>query len=223
MTISARAPIAFDRSDDLVELARARRDRVRFVHVPSRRYLAVDGNSAPGGATFQASVTTLYPVAYSLHFGLRKRGLNAPVGMLEALYWFTPAELFGDEADGAQPEFGGPRRWRLILPVPAGADEGDVEAAILAAARRHELKALDRLRVVTWEEGPSAQVLHLGPYAAEPETLRVLHAAIADAGLVPHGPHHEIYLNDPRSVGEANARTVLRQPVRWPDDEPALD
>jgi hypothetical protein len=98
------------------------------------------------------------------------------------------------------------------------AGEEEVQAAIKEAAGRHELAALDRLRVVNWEEGPSAELLYIGPYAAETQALRILHATIAQVGLVAHGPHHEIYLNDPRQVGEEMARTVLRQPVRWPED-----
>ena len=65
----------------------------------------------------------------------------------------------------------------------------------------------------TWAEGPSAQILHVGPYGDEGPTIQKLHGAIAAAGLRPHGPHHEIYLNDPHRVGEDRARTVLRQPV----------
>ena len=218
MSTAVRAPITFDRSDDLAALARCRPDRVRFVHVPARRYLAVDGTETPGGATFQSAVTTLYPVAYGLHVALKRRGVSARVGMLEALYWLAPTDQLTETADTGQPELGGPRRWRLILPLPMEAGEEEVQAAIKEAAGRHELAALDRLRVVNWEEGPSAELLHIGPYATETEALRILHATIAQAGLVPHGPHHEIYLNDPRQVGEEMARTVLRQPVRWPED-----
>jgi hypothetical protein len=216
MSTAVRAPLTFDRSDDLAALARCLPDRVRFVHVPARRYLAVDGTETPGGATFQSAVTTIYPIAYGLHSALMHRGVTAPVGMLEALYWLRPRNP--GATDAGQPELGGPRRWRLILPLPQEAGEQEVQAAIQEASGRHELAALDRLRVVNWEEGPSAELLHIGPYAAETEALRILHATIHQVGLVRHGPHHEIYLNDPRRVGEENARTVLRQPVRWPDD-----
>ena len=46
-------------------LARARRDRVRFVEVPERRFLAVDGCERPGGQTFQNAIMTLYPIAHA--------------------------------------------------------------------------------------------------------------------------------------------------------------
>jgi hypothetical protein len=187
-------------------LARARRDRVRFVEVPERRFLAVDGCARPGGQTFQNAIKTLYPVAYTLHFLLRQAGVNAPVGALEGLYWLAPEYVTDQERE--------PMSWRLMIPIPAEASEQDVEQAIHDAVAKRQLPALALLHVVTWSEGPSAQILHIGPYAAEPPTIGKLMAAIGAAGFQASGPHHEIYISDPRRVGEARTKTVLRQAVR---------
>ena len=73
--------------------ARAPRRRVEFLDVPEQRYLAVDGCERPGGQTFQNGIGTLYPVAYTLHFLLRKAGVHERVGNLEALYWLTPDDV----------------------------------------------------------------------------------------------------------------------------------
>ena len=54
--------------------------------------------------------------------------------------------------------------------------------AIHEASERRPLPALDRLHVVRWEEGPAAQILHIGPYSEETPTIRRLHAAIVEAG-----------------------------------------
>jgi hypothetical protein len=103
--------------------------------------------------------------------------------------------------------------WRLMLAIPEEAGEPEIERAIVEAARRRPLPLASILRVARFAEGPSAQILHIGSYANETETLRRLHAAIAEAGYAARGPHHEIYLNDPRQVGEAKMKTVLRQPM----------
>lgn len=190
----------------------APRDLVALVDVPKRRYLAVDGFERPGGQTFQNGIATLYPIAYALHFLLRKSDANVPVGTLEALYWTTP----GDGKHEGETDTAGHDAWswRLLIPVPEVATEEDVERAIRDAANRRTLPALSRLHVVQWHEGRCAQLLHVGPYAAEPETVARLHEAIGRAGLVPCGPHHEIYLNDPNQVGMAKAKTMLRLAVR---------
>ena len=39
--------------------------------------------------------------------------------------------------------------------------------------------------------------------------------AIPAHGAVPSRCHHEIYLSDPRRVGPAKLRTILRQPVSF--------
>ena len=105
-------------------------------------------------------------------------------------------------------------RWQLVLPVPDKATEADVEQAICEAARRRTLPAMSRLRVVHWDERTCAQLLHVGPYATEAPSLAKLREGIARAGFEPSGPHHEIYLNDPRQVGEMKAKTILRLAVR---------
>jgi hypothetical protein len=215
--------VTFERSDDLVELARARSDRVRFVHVPERSYLAIDGTEPPGGPFYRSAIQTLYPVAYALHFALRRRGVKARVGMLEGLYWLTPEELLDGEEPGRRAEDEYHWRWQLLLAVPLEASEVEVETAIHDASQRRALPALDRLHVMRWEEGPAAQLVHVGPYSAETPSIRRLHAAIVAAGYEPHGQHHEIYLNDPGQVGEEKARTLVRRPVRRPSEDSALD
>lgn len=217
----ASAEIEFERSSDLIELARARRDRVRWVDIGERRFLAVDGDEPPGSPVYQQAIGTLYPVAYTLHFALRARGVRSPIGMLEGLYWIDPDEMRAwtetddSPTDGSATE-SAPHaiiaKWRLMLAVPVEATEVEVEQAILAAARRRPLPLAALLRVIGFHEGPCAQILHVGSYAAEGPTLRILHEAIAAGGFQPRGPHHEIYLNDPRQ-GEDRAKTLLRQPV----------
>lgn len=202
--------VTFEHGDDLRRLASARRDRTRFVRVPHARFLAIDGTETPGSPAYLEAIGALFGTAYRLHFLLKGRGVNEPIGMLEALYWFTPEELLGTDAtDGSA---GQPRdwRWRLLIAVPYATTRDEVAVATRSGT---ESPCEGRIVLDEWTEGPSAQILHVGPYGDEGPTIRKLHAAIAEAGMRAHGPHHEIYLNDPHRVGEDRARTVLRQPV----------
>lgn len=205
--------ITFDHGDDLRRLASARRDRVRFVTLPRARFLVIDGTEVPGSPEFIAAIGALYGAAYRLHFLLKGRGVSEPVGMLEALYWFTPEELLGDGATEVDTVVPHDWRWRLQIAVPDATTRDEVAVAARSgkAGQWEERIVLDE-----WTEGPSAQILHVGRYGDEGPTIRKLHDAIAAAGLEAHGPHHEIYLNDPHRVGEERARTVLRQPVTEP-------
>jgi hypothetical protein len=213
MVVASPPAVAFERPTGADDLRSARRDRVRFVDVPGRAFLAIDGSEPPGGEEFQRAVETLYPVAYTLHFALKERSVSAPVGALEGLFWLTPEELLADPAQVEADRASRGWHWRLLLPVPDEASEVEIEAAMAAAARKRPLRAADRLRVLRWTEGTAAQILHVGPYEAEQPTIRTLHDAIAAAGLRPRGHHHEVYLSDPRRGNPDRIKTLLRQPV----------
>lgn len=205
--------VEFEQVVDYRKLIEARVDRVRFVDVPECRQLAVDGLGQPGGPEFQSAMAALYPVAYTLHFALKRRGVDAPVGALEGLFWLGDAESISP----AQFKDGVPTglewEWSLRLPVPAPAAADEIEAAIAEVARKKNPPALGMLRTIRWAEGPSAQILHVGPYGAEPATIERLHAEITSAGLQLRGRHHEIYISDPTRTAPERLKTVLRQPV----------
>lgn len=214
MTIAA-APtsLEFEHDEDPESLLRATAERVRFLYVPYRHYLAVEGSGGPADPSFKDAIATLYPVGYTLHFALRDRGSLAPVGALEGLYWVDqpgpmPVELFS--ATG----WASSMSWRLMLPVPDAATDEEVQAAIEQARERRSgpPPAIDHVVCKGWLEGESAQLLHVGPYDAERPTLERLQAAIAAVGMRPRGCHHEIYLSGPGTAA-ARLRTILRLPV----------
>ena len=57
-------------------------------------------------------------------------------------------------------------------------------------------------------------MLHVGPYAAERPSLDKMDRFAAAHGLRKSGPHHEIYLGDPRRTKPERLRTILRHPVK---------
>jgi hypothetical protein len=65
----------------------------------------------------------------------------------------------------------------------------------------------------TLDEGQCVQMLHVGPYSKEGETISQMTALAGQKGLSFHGRHHEIYLSDPRRVPPERLRTILRLPV----------
>ena len=63
-------------------------------------------------------------------------------------------------------------------------------------------------------EGACLQTLHIGPYTDEAPVLAHLHERVMlEHGVTFNGPHHEIYLSDPRRVAPDKLKTILRQPV----------
>jgi hypothetical protein len=119
---------------------------------------------------FTAAVGALYGASYSLHFLLRNRGIEAPVGHLEGLWESdAPDWLLGPPT--ANP---GTWRWTLLIALPDDATDEDVASAMAVARRRRPSPLDSRLTVMTIHEGACAEAMHVGPYATEPETIELI-------------------------------------------------
>ena len=184
-----------------------------LVDVPGLGYLMIDGEGAPEPklgdepTELQRSFAAIFPVTYTIKFRLKRDGLTTPILPLEAL-WFVDGETF--DMNAPKEEW----RWRILMAVSHEVTSAIFDEAVAEVRRKKgDSEALSKLRIERWTEGRCAQVMHVGPYAAEGPTIERLHTFIADQGLRMRGAHHEIYLGDPRTADPAKLKTVLRQPV----------
>lgn len=69
-----------------------------------------------------------------------------------------------------------------------------------------------RLKIVTWEYGPTAQILHKGAYTNERATVEKLRAYVAEKGYRIAGEHEEEYLTAPSSDA-SRFLTIIRYRV----------
>lgn len=93
-------------------------------------------------------------------------------------------------------------------------NEADLQPAKTSLEREKPELDLGMVRLETFEEGLSAQILHVGPYATEGPTIEGLHEFILEKGYEPHGKHHEIHMSDPRRTVPDAWKTLIRHPVR---------
>lgn len=183
---------------------------VRFLALAPARAVMVDGEGAAGPEAFAPLMPGLYGTAYALRFALKRRGVDRKVGPLEGLYSTADGTtdldlILGDDRAGW--------RWTLLITLPAEATDDELEAALASGRSKMDGAVAARLRLGTLDEGRVAQLLHVGPYAAERPSIERLHAAIEAAGLRPRDAHHEIYLGDPARSAPERLRTILRHPV----------
>ncbi|MEV0268232.1 GyrI-like domain-containing protein [Hamadaea sp. NPDC050747] len=165
-----------------------------IVDIPEQEFLMVDGHGDPDGPGYPEAVAGLYKPAYALRFALKKAGVERKVAPLEGRWWADDLAVFAAGGDRSH------WKWTLMIGLPP-------EAAGLA------VPLPDGVRRERFAEGLSAQALHIGPYATEPETLDVLHAFITEQGYAISGDHHEIYLSDPRRAKPERLKTILRYPI----------
>ncbi|MFA6492630.1 MAG: GyrI-like domain-containing protein [Patescibacteria group bacterium] len=67
------------------------------------------------------------------------------------------------------------------------------------------------VKIVVWQGGEYAEILHLGPYSEEEPTIKKLHDFIKEQGYKIAGDHEEEYLTSPDAK---NQKTVIRYRIK---------
>jgi len=181
---------------------------VSEVEVPALNYLMIDGHGDPNTAPeYQLAIEALYSLAYKAKFIAKKRsGLDYVVPPLEGLWWAADMAAFSTQDKSAW-------QWTMMIMQPDGVNAEVIAQATAEVEQKKNLPTISQIRIESLDEGHALQIMHIGPYAEEAETIARMHAFAADNGYALVGKHHEIYLSDPRKVAPQKLRTVLRQPV----------
>jgi len=181
-----------------------------LVEVPELQFLMVDGHGDPNTAQeYTDALEALYAVAYKVKFA-SKRALDQDyvVPPLEGLWWAEDMTTFVSRDKSVWD-------WTMMIMQPEWIDGQTVEQAVQQVAKTKDLPALPKVRLESYLEGLSVQIMHLGSYDDEAPTLARLHNEfLPENGLTEAGKHHEIYLSDPRRTAPEKLKTVLRQPVK---------
>jgi hypothetical protein len=181
---------------------------VSVVDVPAMKFLMADGRGDPNASPEYAGVVeALYAVAYTLKFTIkREREIDFAVMPLEGLWWVEDMSQFSVQHKEDW-------LWTMMIMQPDYITADGVMVALADVAKKKKLALLDRIRFEPYHEGLSAQIMHLGPYAAEAPTIARLHNFIEANGYQRRGKHHEIYLGDSRKTAPEKLQTVIRQPM----------
>ncbi len=181
-----------------------------LVDVPEFRFAVVDGagGDPAHNPDFQNAVAALYGVSYTIKFALKKArpAREYSVMPLEGLWWCEGLRQF----DMSRPELW---RWRLMIFQPDFVDDGVFQKAVAELSEKKQTTALPAVRLERFEEGRCVQMMHVGPYAAEPATIARMQEFAAGEGYAFSGRHHEIYMGDPRRAKPERLKTILRSPV----------
>ncbi|HEC87472.1 MAG TPA: hypothetical protein ENI49_06395 [Thermoplasmatales archaeon] len=178
-----------------------------IVEIEEGKFLTIEGKGAPGGKEFQAKSSALYSLAYGVKMLMKKEDKDFTVAKLEGLWW----------VDFDKPYTEVPREewmWKLLIRQPEFITTEIVEKARQEVIKKKKLKLVREIKFEKMKEGKCVQILHIGPYSTEPESLEKMYNLMKEKGLVYNGFHHEIYISDPRKVPEERLKTILRQPVR---------
>jgi hypothetical protein len=170
------------------------------------QYLAIIGKGAPGGDQFSACIGALYSMAFTIKMTRKFAGQqDYAVCKLESLW---PCEINIAPAPKEQWE------WKLLIRTPDFISEVDRRQALDTLRKKGKSPNAEKVKLETIDEGQCVQMLHIGPYDREHETVALMRAFAEQKGLQIFGQHHEVYLSDPRRVQPERLKTILRNPVK---------
>ncbi len=210
--------LTLDLKKDLKAFYSPSAKKIETIIVPRFNFLMIAGAVEPGqepgtSPLFEQNMQALYGAAYTLKFMLKQRKqdpVDYPVMALEGLWDVKDGKFDMRVKDNWL--------YTLMILVPDLITPQLFEEALAQMRKKKgDQPGFARLRLDGFEEGLCVQTMHLGPYAAELETLEKMQAFMAANGfsdLVGQGgKHHEIYLGDPRKAAPEKLKTVMRHPV----------
>ena len=193
------------------------KNKPEIVNVPAMNYIAVRGKGDPNeeNGSYQKAIGILYAVAYTLKMSYKTNYkidgfFEYVVPPLEGFWWqdhtdridYTDKSLFN---------------WISVIRLPDFITKKDFDWAVETAQKKKNIDCTSA-EFLTLEEGLCVQIMHLGSFDDEPQSVSIMNEYIENNGyendINEKRLHHEIYLSDARKVPTEKWKTVIRHPIR---------
>lgn len=193
------------------------KNKPEIVTVPKANYIAVRGKGNPNeiDGAYQQAISILYTVAYTLKMSYKTE--HKIEGFFE--YVVPPLEGFWwqDNVDGIDYADKAAFNWISVIRLPEFITKKDFEWAVETASEKKKLDC-SSAEFLTVDEGLCVQIMHIGAFDDEPQTVTLMDEYIAQNGyendITESRLHHEIYLSDARKVAPEKWKTVIRHPIK---------
>ena len=193
------------------------KNKPEIVTVPKANYIAVRGKGDPNeiDGAYQKAISILYAIAYTLKMSYKTE--HKIEGFFE--YVVPPLEGFWwqDNVDGIDYADKAAFNWISVIRLPEFITQKDFEWAVETASEKKKLDC-SSAEFLTVDEGLCVQIMHIGAFDDEPQTVALMDEYIAQNGyendITESRLHHEIYLSDARKVAPEKWKTVIRHPIK---------
>lgn len=182
------------------------------VDVPAFGFFIIDGEGNPNSDAFAEAIGVLYSLSYAIRMSPKKD--RAPKDYFE--YTVYPLEGIWDLNEKGRAEYDGTfdknnLEYRLMIRQPNFVDKAYADQVIEWVKKEKPHPLLEQVSFEFIEDGPSVQMLHLGPYDDEPASFKQMEAFADAEGLKRKSMvHREIYLSDARKTAPEKLKTILR-------------
>ena len=208
--------MAFDFKKEYKELYMPK-NRPEIVTVPKANYIAVRGNGDPNqeGGAYQQAIGILYAVAYTLKMSYKTDYKIA--GFFE--YVVPPLEGFWwqEGIEGVDYSNKNTFHWISVIRLPDFITKENFDWAVETALKKKKLDC-SSAEFLTIDEGLCVQIMHLGSFDSEPDTVALMDDYLEKNGYENDFSkarlHHEIYMSDARKVPPEKWKTVIRHPIK---------
>ena len=171
------------------------------------KFLTILGKGEPAGIEFTKAIEALYPLAYGIKKIYKNQEMDFAVPKLEGLWWVNSEK---NALEVPRSEW----HWKLLIRIPDFVTSKEFENAKTEVVKKKGIEKINEIAFEKITEGKCIQIMHIGPYSTEPETIKQMKEFMKQNGLVENGLHHEIYISDPRKTIPEKMKTILRQPVK---------
>jgi hypothetical protein len=200
-----------------------------LIEIPQMNYIMVEGKGDPNteGGEYKEAVEILYNLSFTIKMSkLGKEKLEGyfdyVVPPLEGLWWLENEDQMSfEEMDFTKKD---KFCWISMIRQPEFVTKEVFDWAVETSRKKRKDLDLSKARFETYTEGLCAQIMHLGSYDNEANTIKLLEEFIRSENLVNDmnsktqegmlRRHHEIYLSDPRKAKPETLKTVIRHPVK---------
>ena len=193
------------------------KNKPEIVTIPKANYIAVRGKGNPNevDGEYQRAISVLYAVAYTLKMSYKtdykiEGFFEYVVPPLEGFWW-------QDKVDGVDYSSKDTFNWISVIRLPDFVTRTDFDWAVDTASRKKKLDCTSA-EFLTVNEGLCVQIMHIGPFDDEPESVAKMEAFLADNGyendLTDTRLHHEIYMSDARKVAPEKWKSFIRHPIK---------
>ena len=193
------------------------KNKPEIVNVPVMNYIAVRGKGDPNeeNGSYQKAISILYAVAYTLKMSYKTNYkidgfFEYVVPPLEGFWWQNHTDRI-DYTDKSS------FNWISVIRLPDFITKKDFDWAVETAQKKKNIDCTSA-EFLTLEEGLCVQIMHLGSFDDEPQSVSIMNEYIENNGyendINEKRLHHEIYLSDARKVPKEKWKTVIRHPIR---------
>jgi len=175
-------------------------------------YLSILGSGSPGTKTFYQKKKAILDFVKQLQNQLKDTEQAFKNDIVEIFYWFDDKEGHVDIGDFYTTVDLDLLHYRIAIVIPNSVTEADIK---VTAKKNSAIAFATEFKRFTYNAGKCVQLMHLGPFAGELETLPILQEFANQNNLVKSGMHHEIHLiHFEYGQSQEHLKTILRDPVK---------